>query len=103
MNESSPANSLLSTGGSAAVLERLGRYVDLALIGQGAMGRVYRGRDPVLDRQVAIKTILPGSGVFHEEAMVRRFQREARIAASLNHPGIVTIHELGRKAAFSTW
>lgn len=77
---------------------RLGKYVDLALIGQGAMGRVYRGRDPVLDRKVAIKTILPGSGVFHEEAMVRRFQREARIAASLNHPGIVTIHELGEEA-----
>jgi len=85
------------TGNSTSELDRLGKYVDLALIGQGAMGRVYRGRDPVLDRMVAIKTILPGSGVFHEEAMVRRFQREARIAASLNHPGIVTIHELGEE------
>jgi ferredoxin/hemoglobin-like flavoprotein/tRNA A-37 threonylcarbamoyl transferase component Bud32 len=95
-------NELPSASGSppslSADLDRLGRYVELSLIGQGAMGRVYRGRDPVLDRPVAIKTILPGSGVFQEEAMVRRFQREARIAASLNHPGIVTIHELGEEA-----
>ena len=97
-------NELPATSGSpaslAADLDRLGKYVELSLIGQGAMGRVYRGRDPVLDRRVAIKTILPGSGVFHEEAMVRRFQREARIAASLNHPGIVTIHELGEEGGF---
>jgi ferredoxin/hemoglobin-like flavoprotein/tRNA A-37 threonylcarbamoyl transferase component Bud32 len=97
-------NELPSASGSppslSADLDRLGKYVELSLIGQGAMGRVYRGRDPVLDRRVAIKTILPGSGVFHEEAMVRRFQREARIAASLNHPGIVTIHELGEEGGF---
>lgn len=93
------AASAVSASAAAVPAEptHLGRYVDLTLIGQGAMGRVYRARDPVLDRTVAIKTILPGSGVFHEEAMVRRFQREGRIAASLNHPGIVTIHELGEE------
>lgn len=83
---------------SFSELETVGKYRDLVHIGQGAMGRVYRAHDPVLDRQVAIKTVLPGAAIFHETAMVRRFQREARIAAGLNHPNIVTVFDFGQEA-----
>ena len=82
---------------SFSELETVGKYRDLVHIGQGAMGRVYRAHDPVLDRQVAIKTVLPGAAIFHETAMVRRFQREARIAAGLNHPNIVTVFDFGQE------
>ena len=60
------------------------------------MGTVYRARDPVLDRLVALKTIRPGV-VSGQEAMAR-FRREARSAAGLQHPNIVTIYELGQAA-----
>lgn len=57
------------------------------------MGTVYRARDPLLDRQVALKTISPG--LLSSEETLARFQREARAAARLQHPNIVTIYELG--------
>ncbi len=57
------------------------------------MGTVYRARDPLLDRQVALKTIAPG--LLSSEETLARFQREARAAARLQHPNIVTIYELG--------
>ncbi|MGE3372019.1 MAG: WD40 repeat domain-containing serine/threonine protein kinase [Vicinamibacteria bacterium] len=62
-------------------------------LGQGGMGTVYRARDPGLDRLVALKTISPRA--LGREDAVLRFQREARAAARLQHPNIVTIHELG--------
>jgi serine/threonine protein kinase/Tfp pilus assembly protein PilF len=72
--------------------ERLGRYEILALAGSGGMGTVYRGRDSVLQREVAVKTIsadgLRSSGK-------QRFMQEARAASSLNHPNIVTIYDIG--------
>jgi serine/threonine protein kinase len=57
------------------------------------MGKVYRARDPVLDRFVALKTVAPG--LLANQDTLARFQREARAAAKLQHPNVVTIFELG--------
>src|SRR4029077_8805996 len=71
---------------------QLGPYEVLALIGAGGMGEVYRARDPRLGREVAIK-ILPHDRVA-EESRRQRFVQEAKAASALNHPHIVTIHEI---------
>lgn len=74
---------------------RLGRYEVLREIGRGAMGVVYEARDPVLDRIVAIKTVVLSSDAAEREDYAARFQQEARAAGSLTHPNIVTIHDIG--------
>jgi len=71
---------------------RLGPYEVIALIGEGGMGQVYRARDTKLDRDVALKA-LPESFV-HDPDRLARFQREAKVLASLNHPNIAHIHGL---------
>src|SRR5215469_755725 len=70
----------------------LGRYEILEKLGSGSMGVVYRARDSVLAREVALKTIRTGADV--EPEMRERFYREARACASLQHPGIITIYDL---------
>ena len=73
--------------------KRLGHYELRSLIGTGGMGEVYRAHDLALKREVAVK-ILPSS--FSQNAdRLRRFKQEARAASALNHPNIVTIHEIG--------
>ena len=75
---------------------RLGRYEILGELGRGAMGVVYRARDPIIDRVVALKTInlaLTGAALASFEA---RFFQEARSAGRLNHPNIVTIYDAGK-------
>jgi serine/threonine-protein kinase len=74
------------------VPERIGRYRVLGELGQGAMGTVYRGRDEMLDRDVAVKVMSKGLADADARA---RFLREARAAARLQHPNIVVIYELG--------
>ncbi len=70
----------------------LGHYDVTALIGQGGMGQVYRARDTKLGRDVALK-VLPD--VFADDPeRLARFQREARVLASLNHPNIASIYGL---------
>ena len=71
---------------------RLGSYEILAPIGAGGMGEVYRARDAKLSRDVALK-VLPDAFARDAERM-SRFQREAKVLASLNHPNIATIHGL---------
>jgi TolB-like protein/predicted Ser/Thr protein kinase len=68
----------------------IGRYVDLTLLGQGGMGAVYRGRDPELDRAVAIKVMLQTTPDF-----VARFRREAQSIARLAHANIVQVYDFG--------
>jgi tRNA A-37 threonylcarbamoyl transferase component Bud32 len=70
----------------------LGRFQLLGQVGVGAFGAVWRARDPQLDRLVALKLLHPG--LVSSAADRERFQREARAAAQLRHPGIVTVHEV---------
>ena len=71
---------------------RLGHYDVTALIGEGGMGQVYQATDPKLNRQVALK-ILPEAFATDPDRLAR-FQREAQVLASLNHPNIAAIHGL---------
>jgi serine/threonine protein kinase len=70
------------------VIERLGRYEILEKIGEGGMGTVYRARDSVIGRVVAIKTVLVS-----DDAVRKRFVREVKAAGRLQHDHIVTIHD----------
>ncbi len=72
---------------------RLGRYEIRGVIGRGGMGIVYEGWDAGLERRVAIK-MLAQAGLADEDDL-QRFVREARVAAKLQHPGIVMVHEVG--------
>ncbi|HMD47483.1 MAG TPA: protein kinase, partial [Bryobacteraceae bacterium] len=76
--------------------ERLGQYEILAPIGAGGMGEVYRARDTKLKRDVAIK-VLPDSFA-HDPDRMARFQREAEVLASLNHPNIAQIYGVEERA-----
>ena len=71
---------------------KLGRYEIRKLIGSGGMGRVYLALDTGLDRLVALKVLLPE--FVEDSARVKRFVYEAKAVSALNHPGIITIHEI---------
>jgi eukaryotic-like serine/threonine-protein kinase len=77
---------------------RLGPYEIVGPLGAGGMGEVYRARDPRIGREVAIK-VLPASFADSGDRL-QRFEREARAAGTLNHPNLVTIHELGSHQGF---
>jgi serine/threonine protein kinase len=78
--------------------ERFGRYEILAELGRGAMGVVYKARDPKINRVVAVKTIsLAGQPPEEEQEYRERFYREAEAAGRLSHPGIVTIFDVGEE------
>jgi serine/threonine-protein kinase len=84
--------------------EIAGRYLILKKLGAGAFGTVYKAKDTRLERMVAIKTIrLEGLAASQAglKEMVDRFQREAKTAAKLKHPGIVTIHDFGESQGLS--
>ena len=72
---------------------RVGPYEVLTLLGEGGMGAVYRGRDPRLGRDVAIKVLLPDSA--RDADSLARFEREARAIASLSHPNVLSIFDYG--------
>jgi serine/threonine-protein kinase len=74
-------------------LRQLGKYEIVAKIGQGAMGEVFRAHDPILGRDVAIKTMTATIGT--DEELRKRFHREAQSAARLSHPNIITIYDFG--------
>src|ERR1700688_4070019 len=75
--------------------ERFGRYEILSELGRGAMGIVYKARDPKINRVVAVKTIsLAGQPAEDEQEYRERFLREAEAAGRLSYPGIVTIFDV---------
>ena len=74
--------------------KHLGKYELLRTLGQGAMGEVYLAHHPAIDREVAIKTILPSAA--KGEDAEERFRREATAAGKLNHPNIVTIYDFDK-------
>ena len=73
--------------------QRIGRYDVLSLLGRGGMGSVYRAFDPVLEREVALKVMLPG--MVGDPELKQRFEREARAVARLSHPAVLTVFDLG--------
>ena len=84
-------------------MHQLGRYEIVAELGRGAMGAVFRARDPKIDRTVAIKTIAVPAGAAKDiEHYRQRFFREAQAAGRLSHPGIVTIYDVGEDEAAHT-
>ena len=80
--------------GSSLIGTNIGPYKILSEIGRGGMGNVFLAHDPRLDRHVALK-LLPGEFAQNQDRL-RRFQREARAISALNHPNILTIHEVGQ-------
>jgi len=77
-------------------IKRFGRYEIVAELGRGAMGIVYKARDPQIDRIVALKTVpLRGQEPEAEEEYRRRFLNEAQAAGRLHHPGIVAVFDVG--------
>jgi serine/threonine protein kinase/tetratricopeptide (TPR) repeat protein len=85
-----------SKGPESAVPTRLGHYAITRKLGQGGMGVVYEARDQRLERTVALKTLPTVAG---DEAARKRLWREARAAASVNHPNICQIYEIGEDTA----
>ena len=87
-------------GGAAAAsltaIPALGRFEAVTTIGRGAMGEILLARESTLGREVALKRILPEKA--DEERLVEHFEREARITAQLDHPGIVPVYEMTRQA-----
>ncbi len=78
------------------MISQLGRYEVVSELGQGAMGIVYKARDPLIDREVAIKTINLSLAQEEREEYEARFYQEAKAAGRLSHPNIVTIYDVGR-------
>ncbi|HEV7893361.1 MAG TPA: protein kinase [Pyrinomonadaceae bacterium] len=90
------AAQVVEGGGELEAGRRVGSYRVLGTLGEGGMGKVYLAADERLVRRVALK-LLPQSFVVDAER-VRRFEQEARAASALNHPNILTIHEIGDDA-----
>ena len=82
---------------SDAPVQQLGRYRILKELGRGAMGVVYKAEDPLLNRTVAIKTILLAADAVERGEYEARFYQEAKAAGGLNHRNIITIYDIGRE------
>jgi serine/threonine-protein kinase len=78
------------------MISNLGRYEIISELGQGAMGVVYKALDPLIDRELAIKTINLGLALEEKEEYEGRFYQEAKAAGRLSHPNIVTIFDVGK-------
>ncbi len=87
------AELIANTQPALVVGQVVGHYQIIAPLGKGGMGEVYLANDAKLDRKVALK-LLP-AGLTNNKDRLRRFIREAKTASSLNHPNIITIHEIG--------
>jgi serine/threonine protein kinase len=76
-----------------AIPEQIGRYIIKSELGRGGMATVYRAFDPSFDREVAIK-VLPRE-MLHDPQFRSRFEREIKMIASLEHPSIVPVYDVG--------
>ncbi len=96
---SSQADEIIGTGTDPALRPTLGRYEVIKQLGKGAMGVVYLGQDPRINRTTAIKTVRFQDDFDEEEAaeMKKKFFREAESAGTLSHPNIVTIYDAGEE------
>jgi serine/threonine protein kinase len=92
------AASLTQDSSPSLTGQRLGAYRLLDKLGAGGMGEVYLAEDTRLRRRVAVKLLPPE--FTNDAERVRRFEREARAASALNHPNIITIHEIGQTEQF---
>ena len=81
------------SGRDAVLARSISHYELIEKVGEGGMGVVYKARDTQLDRLVAIK-VLPADKVANLDRKLR-FMQEAKAASALNHPNIITIHEIG--------
>jgi len=79
-----------------AIGQQIGHYTIMALLGVGGMGEVYSAQDMKLGRRIALKLLL--SQFTNDKDRLRRFQQEARAASALNHPNILTVHEIEQRA-----
>ncbi|MDR3419214.1 MAG: serine/threonine-protein kinase [Nevskia sp.] len=97
MVESTPAGLTPPGGDEPPVPDKIGKYEILGLIGRGSYGFVYKGFDPFVRRDVAVKTShgLPETAGHDEEALRRAFFTEARAAGMLSHPHIVSLYDAG--------
>lgn len=86
---------------TGATMDHFGRYRLIEVLGKGAMGMVYKGLDPAIDRLVALKTIRLDQIIDPDESneLRERLEREARAAGKLSHPNIVTIYDVGEESA----
>src|SRR5579862_2063161 len=85
-----------------SAVESLGKYEIRRQLGRGAMGTVYEGFDPVIERIVAIKTVrLPDDADEDTQEQIARFRREAQAAGRLIHPNIVGVFDYGETADFA--
>ncbi len=94
-----PARPPIEPGRPEGVPERIGRYEIARLLGQGGMGRVYLARDTVLGRYVAVKVLRDDLGLPPETraSLFARMRQEARAAAAIAHPNLVTLHDMGEE------
>src|ERR1700733_13081125 len=92
-------SSTLGLPSPAELAARIPNLEVLELLGHGGMGAVYKGRQRLLDRTVAIKVMRPD--LQNDETFQERFLHEARMLAKLRHPYIVTIFDIGQSEQFS--
>ena len=93
-----PPSSVTSAHADDYLPARIGHYAIARKLGEGGMGVVYAARDELLKRTVALKTMKSMSSLPNDDTARKRFWREARAAASVNHPNVCQIYEIGEDA-----